>query len=88
MSERLHCIEFGSMLRALREQRGLSRAKLAARIGVHYSYISYLERGKRCPSIRVVRLLCAALGLSLREREQFVAAAGFVVASTSQGQSD
>lgn len=87
MSEHLHCLEFGQLLRAFREQRGLSRAKLARMIGVHYSYISYLEQGKRCPSIRVVRLLCAALGLTPSEREELVAAAGFVVAVTPQGQS-
>jgi transcriptional regulator with XRE-family HTH domain len=43
--EQLHSL--GERLRELREQAGLSIRQLALRVGVHHSYLAYLEHGER-----------------------------------------
>ncbi len=56
---------FGNVIRRRREAAGLSHEKLAALAGLHRTYISLLERGKRMPSIEVVRVVAAALKSSM-----------------------
>jgi transcriptional regulator with XRE-family HTH domain len=53
--------KFGRVIRRRREAAGLSQEKLAALAGLHRTYVSLLERGKRMPSIEVVRVIAAAL---------------------------
>lgn len=53
--------QFGRNLRAYRKQRGLSQEKLAELSGLHRTYISGLELGKRNPSITIVARLAEAL---------------------------
>ncbi|MBQ9551581.1 MAG: helix-turn-helix transcriptional regulator [Clostridia bacterium] len=43
-------VEFGTLLRDLRKQSGLSQEQLAERIGVTKSVISYYELSERIPS--------------------------------------
>lgn len=38
---------FGDLLRYLRERAHLNQRELAARVGYHFSYISYLEKNTR-----------------------------------------
>ncbi len=52
---------FGRVIRQRREDAGLSQEKLAELAGLHRTYISLLERGKRMPSIEVVRVLASSL---------------------------
>jgi len=54
-------------LRELREERGLTRSKLAKEVGVHWTYIWQLEAGKRQPSLRLARKLAETFGVSLDE---------------------
>lgn len=42
---------YGELLRAIRELRGLSQATVAERLGVSDVYISLIERGMRVPGI-------------------------------------
>ena len=53
--------QFGRNLRAYRKQGGLSQEKLAELSGLHRTYISGLELGKRNPSITIVARLAEAL---------------------------
>jgi len=52
---------FGRVLRALRERAGLSQEALAIRSGLHRTYISILERGKRSPTLDTIAVLARAL---------------------------
>ena len=56
---------FGSLLKALREQAGLSQQALAERVNYSPSYICRLERGDRLPNIDIIRrLFVSPLGLA------------------------
>lgn len=50
MTARAHRIErYGCALRAARLERGLSLRELAARLGVSFTYLAHIERGRRAP---------------------------------------
>ena len=50
-----YSIAFGAHLRSLRQQRGLSQEEVAHSSGIHVTYLSGIERGRRNPSLRNVR---------------------------------
>lgn len=59
--------QFGAVVRRRRLASGLSQEALAEAAGLHFTYISLLERGKRAPTIVVVKKLAAALGTTMTE---------------------
>jgi transcriptional regulator with XRE-family HTH domain len=54
----------GSNVRRLREAKGWSQEDYADRAGIHRTYVSDIERGRRNPSIRVVERLAKPLEVS------------------------
>jgi len=54
-------LKFGERLRERREAIGLSQEGLAARAGLHRTYIGSIERGERNISLRNIFLLAKAL---------------------------
>jgi transcriptional regulator with XRE-family HTH domain len=60
-------VTFGAVLRERREAAGISQEQLADRAGLHRTYVSLIERGKRTASIEVVRKVAGALGVSMAE---------------------
>jgi transcriptional regulator with XRE-family HTH domain len=60
-------VAFGSRVRALREERGLSQEALAARGDFHWTYVSDVERGKRAPSLDVIGRIARALEVTPAE---------------------
>ena len=52
----------GDAQEAKRRRLGLSQEGLAEATSLHPTYISLIERGKRCPSARVMLSLAAGLG--------------------------
>jgi transcriptional regulator with XRE-family HTH domain len=56
---------FGNVLRRRRTAVGISQEDLAGKANLDRTYISMLERGKRMPSIEVVRKLAQALGTTM-----------------------
>lgn len=56
----------GAIVRAEREQRGLSQAKLAAQAGVSPASVSGLERGQRAATLDLADRLLGAMGLRLQ----------------------
>lgn len=53
--------EFGRRVRARREASGLSQMALADVVGLHFTYISSVERGERNISLQNIVRLAAAL---------------------------
>jgi len=53
----------GRAVRALREAAGLSQEELAARCGVHRTYLGGIERGERNVSFGNLTRLARALGV-------------------------
>ncbi len=54
---------FGAVLRGRRAAEGLSQEELGERSGIHRTYISALERGRKHPSLGTVERLAEALGM-------------------------
>jgi len=54
---------FGRVLQAIRSERGLSQEQLGFESGLHRTYISLLERGKRSPSLNTIFDLGRALSV-------------------------
>jgi CheY-like chemotaxis protein len=55
----------GAAIKSGRSQLGISQEELAARAGLHRTYVSDLERGARNPSIESVEKLAQALQISV-----------------------
>jgi transcriptional regulator with XRE-family HTH domain len=58
---------FGLRLRAVREEVGISQEKLAELAGLHRTYVSSVERGKRNISIENIERLARALGTRMAQ---------------------
>ena len=58
-------ILLGNAIKSTRSALGISQEELAARAGLHRTYVSDIERGARNPSLESVEKLAGALELSL-----------------------
>jgi len=58
-------VRVGLNVQNLRRELGLSQEELADRAGIHQSYLSDIERGRRNPTIIVLDKLAAALKADL-----------------------
>lgn len=58
---------FAEALRQCRRDMGLSQEELAARADLSARHISFLETGKRQPSLAVLHALSVGLGMSLTQ---------------------
>jgi len=56
--------ELGEVIRRHRLAAGLSQEQLAERSGLHWTYISQVERGRRNVSVGALRRIGAALGVT------------------------
>ena len=54
---------FGRVLQEVRKERGLSQEQLGFDSGYHRTYISFLERGKKSPSLSTIMDLAETLHL-------------------------
>jgi transcriptional regulator with XRE-family HTH domain len=57
------CTRLGKTVRRLREEKGWSQEDYADRAGIHRTYVSDIERGRRNPTITVVEKLARPLGV-------------------------
>ena len=60
-------VKFGSRIRSLRERTGLSQEALAAKSGIHRTYMGGVERGERNLSLKNIFRIAAGLGVHPRE---------------------
>ena len=56
---------FSRLVEKYRERKGLSRAALARKSGLHQTYIGLLEREKRSPNLDTAKAIATALELPL-----------------------
>ena len=56
--------DFGKNVRAARHARGMTLEALAHEVGLAYSYLGELERGRRNPTLKVVEQISEALDVS------------------------
>lgn len=68
---------FPQLLRSWRQKRRLSQLELALTAGVSQRHLSYLESGRAKPSRNMIMQLSEALDVPLRERNDWLTAAGF-----------
>jgi len=61
---------FGARVRTRREALGLSQEALAARSGVHWTFLGQVERGRRNLSLHNLLKLAAGLGVDPGELVQ------------------
>ena len=73
-------VSFGSALRELRKARDLSQLDLAELAATSQRHLSFLEKGRSQPSRVMVLQIAEALGLSLRNRNRLLLAAGYAAA--------
>jgi transcriptional regulator with XRE-family HTH domain len=71
-------MDFGNLLKSLREKAGVSQSKLAERAGFDHSYVSRLESGARMPTREAVDRLGEAMQLDASALDMLRAAAGFL----------
>ncbi len=57
--------QFGAAIRNYRDKLGISQEELAARAGLHRTYISDVERGARNVSLESIHRLAEALEVTL-----------------------
>lgn len=58
---------FGTSLRQIRREKGLSQERLAELTGLSTNFIGEMERGLKAPGLTVVVRLSVALGTSVQE---------------------
>lgn len=63
-------LQFGTRVRKLRSEKGLSQEAFASLCGLDRTYISGIERGVRNVSLANITLIAEALGISLSELMQ------------------
>lgn len=79
---------FAQLLRAGRHRRRLSQLELAIDGGVSQRHLSFLESGRARPSRAMILQLCEALQVPLRERNDWLVAAGFAPMFHARGLDD
>lgn len=58
---------FGKKVRELRKARGFSQLELSEKVGIDRSYMGFLERGERNPSLEVITKIAKALDVTPSE---------------------
>ena len=63
--------KFGQRLKEVRNSKGLSQEKLASLAGLHRTYISDIERGKKNVSLQNIEKLSKALRVKVSDFFEF-----------------
>jgi transcriptional regulator with XRE-family HTH domain len=58
-------VKFGNRVRDERTKLGISQEELAARAGLHRTYIGMIERAEKNLTLENIEKVCKALGLSI-----------------------
>jgi transcriptional regulator with XRE-family HTH domain len=66
-TEQKFLTDFGKRLATFRKQKGITQEKLADIIGVHRTYVGFIEQGKRNPSIVNIYKIAKVLKVQLKD---------------------
>ncbi|MEM4414273.1 MAG: helix-turn-helix domain-containing protein [Candidatus Caldarchaeum sp.] len=69
--------KLASLFQRYRERLNLTKAQLAQRAGVSASFVTYVEKGQRRPSLEMLTRLMQALDLTASEKRELLRAAGY-----------
>ncbi len=64
-------IRFGSRIKTLRLEKGLTQEQFASKSGLHKNYIGMVERGERNPSLINIEAISNGLEISISELMKF-----------------
>jgi transcriptional regulator with XRE-family HTH domain len=64
-------VKFGQKVRDERTKLGLSQEELAARAGLHRTYIGMIERAEKNITLENIEKMASALGLQINELLSF-----------------
>lgn len=67
MDDKSIAIQFGTLIRRLRHEAGLSQEEFADRCALHRTYVGSIERGEKTVTIETANKLAKALGISLSQ---------------------
>ena len=67
MAKNAKCVAFGKSVRRFRHGLGISQETLAAKAGIHRTYIGGIERGERNPTLTTIHRLAEVLEVSASE---------------------
>lgn len=56
---------FGEQVKKLRMETGLSQEEFAEKLGIHRTYVSFIERGQRNPSLLMIFKISRVLKIKL-----------------------
>jgi transcriptional regulator with XRE-family HTH domain len=57
----------GGAVFRIRKLKGITQDELATQVGIHFAYLSNIERDKKQPSEKVIRAIADALEVDLRD---------------------
>jgi len=63
--------KFGKKVKELRKKKGLTQEDLAEKINVDRSYMGFIERGERNPTLDKIEKISKALNITLSELFHF-----------------
>lgn len=61
------CLRFGNKVKELRQKKFLSQEKFAELVGIHRTYVSSLELGKRNVSLKNIEKIANALECEIKD---------------------
>ena len=65
MAERIDFETLGKNIRKLRERKQISQSELAEKVGSQQSYIGYVERADKRPSLEITYKIAKVLGTTV-----------------------
>jgi transcriptional regulator with XRE-family HTH domain len=57
----------GMKIKQTREERGMTQAEVADKVGIHPMYVSRIERGVQVPSLSLLDKLARALKVEIKD---------------------
>lgn len=65
------CEKFGKNLKSIRKAKGYTQEALAAKVGIHETYVGKIESGKSNISLKMIYRISRALDIKLVEMFDF-----------------